>query len=118
MAEAKAKEKTKKAAAKKVEVVEQKKDTPKPKIKASDLPTLEAVRWEIGKKSCKHFIEYFVKIEDRDAVELAVPFTLWPGQVQALDTFLNNRLNIVLKARQLGLTWLSLIHISEPTRPY
>lgn len=94
------------------EKIEQKKDPPRPKIKASDLPTLEAVRWEIGKKSCKHFIEWFAKIEDMDAVERgedkAVPFALWPKQVLALENLLTNRLNIVLKARQLGLTWLVL----------
>ena len=95
------------------EKIEQKKDPPKPKIKASEILTmdgLDAVRWEIAKKSCKHFIEWFVKIEDRDAVELAVPFTLWPNQVVALLSFINNRLNIVLKARQLGLTWLALAY--------
>jgi len=80
----------------------------KPKIKQSDLPSLVAIQAELGKRSCQYFIEKFVKIEDRDADELAVPFTLWPKQVGALESFVNNRLNIVLKARQLGLTWLAL----------
>ncbi|MDP4158223.1 MAG: hypothetical protein Q8911_00465 [Bacillota bacterium] len=82
----------------------------KPRIKPSELPTLDAVRQELGRRSCQYFTEKFVKIEDRDSAELAVPFTLWPGQIQALETFLNNRLNIVLKARQLGLTWLALAY--------
>lgn len=71
---------------------------------------LEAIRFERGKRSCQYFVETFVKIEDRDAAELAVPFTLWPNQVLALLSFIANRLNIVLKARQLGLTWLALAY--------
>lgn len=98
-------EKTKDTAPKK-----EKKPAAKPKINPSQIPTLVEVRWELARRNCKDFIEKFVKIEDRDAPELAVPFTLWPGQLMALDTFLNNRLNIVLKARQLGLTWLALAY--------
>lgn len=69
-------------------------------------------KWRAAKSSCETFIQKHVKIEDRDAVErgeeLAVPFTLWAGQLSALGTFLLVRLSIVLKARQLGLTWLAL----------
>lgn len=80
----------------------------------------QAVIVEVKKKlsrSIYDFISMFVKIEERDATEetaeitddgIAVPFCLWPGQVQALRTVLQNRLSIVLKARQLGLTWLAL----------
>lgn len=82
----------------------------KPKIDVGKLPTLEALKAELGKRSCQYFIENFVKIEDRDAAELAVPFTLWPKQVIALLSFITNKLNIVLKARQLGLTWLALAY--------
>jgi len=80
----------------------------KPKIKQSDLPSLALIQAELGRRSCQYFIEKFVKIEDRDSTELAVPFTLWPKQVEALESFINNKLNIVLKARQLGLSWLAL----------
>ena len=37
-----------------------------------------------------------------------MPFDLWPGQERALAGFAAHRLNVVLKARQLGLTWLAL----------
>lgn len=64
------------------------------------------------KNDCEYFIENFVHIENQDNVEegaeLAVPFLLWEQQKKALKDFLNERLNIVLKARQLGLTWLAL----------
>lgn len=60
----------------------------------------------------KHLI-YFVKTyghyEDKDADELIQSFAnIWPEQEQALSDIENHRLNIILKARQLGITWLAL----------
>lgn len=55
-----------------------------------------------------YFVEKYVHIEDKDAPGLLVPFELWPGQKKALEAFAGHRLNVVLKARQLGLTWLAL----------
>lgn len=101
------KETTKKATAEKPKVEDKQQ---KPKIKQSDLPSPMAVFQELARRDCQYFIEKFVKIEDRDAAELAVPFTLWKNQVTALLSFINNKLNIVLKARQLGLTWLALAY--------
>ena len=106
----KTKKETAKATAKVDEVKPKPQPKPKPKIKASDLPTIDMVKQELGRRNCQYFTENFVKIEDRDAVELAVPFTLWPNQIVALASFITNRLNIVLKARQLGLTWLALAY--------
>jgi hypothetical protein len=37
-----------------------------------------------------------------------VPFHLWPEQRRTLQTIHDNRLVVILKARQLGLTWLVL----------
>lgn len=37
-----------------------------------------------------------------------IPFTLWPEQTDALNTLEENKLTILLKARQLGMTWLVL----------
>lgn len=75
---------------------------------------LEQIQKERAKRSCDYFTQNFVKIEDRDAAEqgneLAVPFTLWPGQIQTLATILITRLSVILKARQLGLTWLALAY--------
>ncbi len=68
---------------------------------------IKAERW---RRNSQEFIEEAVKIEDRDAVGLAIPFTLWPAQSNVVSTFLTERLTIVLKARQLGLTWLALAY--------
>lgn len=61
---------------------------------------------------CKNNIDYYVEtychIEDKDADELIQPFNLWEGQRKALLSMIENRLNVVLKARQLGITWLVL----------
>lgn len=61
-------------------------------------------------KDCERFITWYVMIEDKDNPDIAVPFDMWPGQQSTLDTFLKDRLIVVLKARQLGLTWLALAY--------
>ncbi len=73
------------------------------------LALLEEDAIDKGKNDCKLFIENFVKIEDKDLL-IPVPFNLWEGQRRAVDTIIDNRLVIVLKARQLGLTWLALAY--------
>ena len=59
-----------------------------------------------------YYVSEYVHIEDKDAPEVVVPFRLWPAQVDALQSIHNNRLNIILKARQLGVTWLTLAYAS------
>ena len=63
---------------------------------------------------CKNHPGYFVRtychIEDKDAEEIIQPFALWPAQEEALDTIHAARLSIILKARQLGMTWLVLCY--------
>jgi len=56
-----------------------------------------------------YFINTYVKIEDPILGEW-IPFDLWPTQVTTLNLLLSNRLVIILKARQLGLTWLVLAY--------
>jgi len=62
-------------------------------------------QWE---RSYKKFIREAVKIEDRDAVDTVISFKMWKGQEDALDIIHDERLTIIMKARQLGLTWLVL----------
>ena len=45
--------------------------------------------------------------QDRQAI---IPFELWPLQRSSLDAILNHRQVIVLKARQLGLSWLVICY--------
>lgn len=68
------------------------------------------------KKSAVYFILTYVKIysANNDAnfggTGMWVPFTLWKEQTETLDAFILSNLVIVLKARQLGLTWLALAY--------
>ena len=60
--------------------------------------------------NCEEFISECVHIEDRDRPGLAILFELWPEQKAALHKFVNEKLVAVMKARQLGLTWLALAY--------
>lgn len=61
---------------------------------------------------CREHLEYFVEtyghIEDKDAETLIQPFNVWPAQKEALRSIKDHKLNVILKARQLGITWLVL----------
>lgn len=65
---------------------------------------------------CKENIVYYVKnyvyIEDKDSEEVIVPFKLWKAQEQVLKDFEAHKMNLILKARQLGFSWLALSYAS------
>ena len=58
-------------------------------------------------RSPAYFIARYCKIEDPIQGEW-IPFELWPEQETTLAEIFTNLLVIILKARQLGLTWLVL----------
>jgi len=68
------------------------------------------IEWLKCSKSAAYFIHNYCFIYDATAGEW-IPFHLWPGQLLVLAMLVNNRLNIILKARQLGQTWLVLCFI-------
>ena len=56
-----------------------------------------------------YFIDLYCYIEDK--VKLGwVAFKLWPAQFRTLNTICANHQVIILKARQLGLTWLLICY--------
>ncbi len=61
--------------------------------------------WLACSESAEYFIRNHVWIESPEARGWA-RFDLWPAQLEALGTLLSHRQVVVLKARQLGLTWL------------
>lgn len=93
-----------KATAEKSEVVEK----ARPKIKASDLPTLDAVRAKIAELSDEHWLKYYVKIINKNGEQ--VPFVLNPIQkkiedkIKELESQGKPARIIVLKARQEGVS--------------
>lgn len=64
---------------------------------------------EIGACSVSYtyFIDNYCHIYDSVEKDW-VPFRLWPSQKAVLRAIHSNQLTVILKARQLGITWLSL----------
>ena len=75
---------------------------------------LEVIRqkeFEYCKEHLEYFIENYVYIEDPDNKNNILQlFKLWEKQKEVLRSIHDNRLNIILKARQLGVTWLVLAY--------
>jgi hypothetical protein len=57
--------------------------------------------------SCHYFLNNYCYIYDATQATW-IPFHLWPLQVGALNDVIENRLTVILKARQLGQTWMVL----------
>ncbi len=76
-------------------------------LKASEIDKVRAE--EIGKcySSYTYFIHHYCKIYDSVESDW-IPFRLWPSQVRVLDDMHANQLTVILKARQLGISWLAL----------
>ncbi len=57
----------------------------------------------------RRFCELYAKIEDKEHGQL-IPFELWPFQVDPARRMIDGEWLILLKARQLGLTWLTMAY--------
>ena len=77
---------------------------------------LMRLRRDIEYEHCRNDVAYYVRnhcvYEDKDAEELIQPFNMWPAQEETLLSIHENRRNIILKARQLGITWLVISYAS------
>lgn len=65
---------------------------------------------------CRDHIEYFIDVYGHIEVkkpgeEVVQKFNMWETQREALSSICKNRKNVILKARQLGLSWL-VVHIA------
>jgi hypothetical protein len=67
----------------------------------------EKREWLKCSESAGYFIHTYCQIYDATTCVWR-PFHLWPAQASTLYTVINNKLVIILKARQLGMTWLVL----------
>jgi hypothetical protein len=74
-------------------------------------PTLDDVAKKMALdeavENCEYFIDEFVYIENPDTGE-PTKFSLWPDQRRALRDMLENKLTVMPKSRQIGITWLAL----------
>ena len=74
-------------------------------LKAHELREME---YDYCRNNLEYFVDTYGHIEDKDADVLIQKFVLWDEQRNALRQFRDNKLNVILKARQLGITWLTL----------
>lgn len=65
------------------------------------------LEWLKCSESPAYFIDTCCWVYDAIATEW-LPFRLWAAQYRALTTIFNNPLVVILKARQIGMTWLAL----------
>lgn len=66
--------------------------------------------WDHCAEDPAYFINAYCKIYDGESRNW-IDFDLWPEQVETLQVVIDNQMTIVLKARQLGLSWLILAYI-------
>lgn len=70
---------------------------------------IRASELEYCRENPEYFIDTYGHIEDKDNAESIIqPFEMWEAQREALRSIRENKFNAILKARQLGITWLSL----------
>lgn len=66
--------------------------------------------FEFCSKNLVYFASKYCYFEDKDDPEVVVHFRPWPEQIEALESIRDNKLNLFLKARQIGITWVALIY--------
>ena len=69
--------------------------------------TDQRAEWLTCAESAPYFLHHHCQIYDATA-RTWIPFALWPAQIETLKTIHAHQLTIILKARQLGITWLGL----------
>jgi hypothetical protein len=76
----------------------------------ANLPPPEAIYREQCRRDFVHFTDQYCQVLSETAGQTAgwIPFRLWPAQRDVAVQFQGHRLVVVLKARQLGLTWLAV----------
>lgn len=71
----------------------------------SRVKRVETVEWLMCSRSALYWMRTFGQVYDATAREW-LAFELWPAQRDALVMLEQHRLTVILKARQLGLSWL------------
>lgn len=84
------------------------------KMKREDYNTLvrevQREEFEYCREDLVYFASNYCYFEDKDDPEVVVHFRPWKEQVEALESIRDNKLNLFLKARQIGITWVALIY--------
>jgi len=75
-------------------------------VNAQELQELEKTAVEENLKCRQSFIYFLSFVHISDALKGDVKFELWPALLNAARAFAKHRLIVILKARQLGFSWL------------
>jgi hypothetical protein len=80
------------------------------KTPAATVPPPEAIYREQCRRSFRYFAHSYCWVLSETAGDTPdwIPFRLWPEQERVARQMQDGRLLVILKARQLGLTWLAL----------
>ena len=78
-----------------------------------ELAELRQAEIEYCRDNVSYYVRTYCHYEDKDAEELIQPFDMWEMQEQALESIHEHRLNVILKARQLGFSWLVISYASN-----
>lgn len=82
--------------------------------KAADLlQKIRRAEFEFARDDLLYFVKNYCFFEDKDTSEVIVPFRPWKAQEEALLSIRDNRLNLFLKARQIGITWVALMYCAH-----
>lgn len=68
-----------------------------------------AVDYAIAKKSFVHFLRY-VKVLEPPPGGGIIEFKLWPHLLEIAEAFGKYRLIIIVKAKQIGISWIMAAH--------
>lgn len=75
---------------------------------AAYIQRIREAEFEYCRNDVVYWANNYCVIEDKDSPEIIVPFKGWDAQNQTLRDFAEYRLNLILKARQMGITWIAL----------
>lgn len=67
----------------------------------------QKAQWLACSLNPAYFVDRFVRIYNA-SIKAWIPFRIWPAQVTAIEQLQQNQYVIMLKARQLGMSWLCL----------
>ena len=80
---------------------------------AEQLQRIRKIEFDYCRDHLLYWVRNYCVIEDKDAAEIVVQFQPWQEQESLLTSIAEHRLNIILKARQLGITWCALYYCAH-----
>ena len=76
----------------------------------AEIKQIQKEEFDYCRQDLIYFAANYCYFEDKDDPEIVVHFRPWKEQVEALESIRDNKYNLFLKARQIGITWVALIY--------